>query len=125
MKTRPRVDLAILAVLESGPLHGYAIWETIRNYQIHLIRQHSHLYPKLIALKDDGCLTMHETQHGDAVLMVYTLTLHGHDHLKDLRTDLQASLWVLNSAVQIDTSRSRRAASPAPSPKALLIPPGP
>jgi len=105
MKTRPRGDLAILAVLESGPLHGYAIFETISTYQTDLIRKVAHLYPKLQVLKEEGRVVSREVKNGEDVRVVYTITPSGLTYLTELRNDLEAFQWVCNPVVQSHTGK--------------------
>src|SRR5512140_3345634 len=76
------LDLLLLAVLENGPAHGYAIIETLR------LRSHGSfdlpegtIYPALHRLENDGLLSSLWSENTGRRRRVYQLTTKGQQAL--------------------------------------------
>jgi PadR family transcriptional regulator PadR len=81
--TKGNTQTMILAVLGSGPLHGYAIAREIERRSNGLLTcQEGILYPALRALERKGLVTAHwETQPSGPARKIYTLTEDGQSAL--------------------------------------------
>lgn len=81
--TKGDAPALILAVLEQGPCHGYAIAREIerKSGQLFQMRE-GKLYPALRVLEQDGFIVgQWDTQNGGAARKVYALTEAGREEL--------------------------------------------
>lgn len=75
----------VLAVLEDGPLHGYAIAREIERRSDNALKfKEGTLYPALHALEEQGLVTAEwQRAAGERERKVYTLTPEGHAALAE------------------------------------------
>jgi PadR family transcriptional regulator PadR len=82
------LDMIVLAALGSGPAHGYAVIETIRNNSQGAFNlPEGTIYPALHRLEASGLLSSHwEQSPAGRRRRVYALTRNGRKALTDQRT---------------------------------------
>jgi len=80
------IELAVLAVVATKPLHGYAIIELlkIRSRQVFDLPEGT-VYPTLYRLEQEGCLRSHTMTVGGRSRRVYELTSKGRSSLRQRR----------------------------------------
>ncbi len=72
------LDLLLLAVLEKGPAHGYAVIESLRSHSGGTFDlPEGTVYPALHRLEKDGLLSSHWSQDSGRRRRVYQLTPKG------------------------------------------------
>lgn len=72
------LDLLLLAILESGPAHGYAVVERLRKQSGEVFDlPEGTIYPALHRLEDAGLLVSHWSQAAGRRRRVYQLTPKG------------------------------------------------
>jgi PadR family transcriptional regulator PadR len=80
---RAALDLAVLATLADGPLHGYAIAQDLAAHEFGLLKGGS-LYPVLSRLEDSGSVEATWVEgHGGPGRREYALTDAGRQRLED------------------------------------------
>ncbi len=96
------LDLLLLAVLQSGPLHGYAIVETLRK------RSHGEfdlpegtIYPALHRLEGEGWLDSWWSEETGRRRRVYQLTLRGHQALAMRQQEWQQFTQAVEAVIGI------------------------
>ena len=96
------LDLLLLAVLENGPAHGYAI--------IDMLRRRSHgtfdlpegtIYPALHRLEADGLLDSQWSEEAGRRRRIYALTEKGHKVLAKRQQDWRQFAEAVKSPVGI------------------------
>ena len=81
------LDLMLLAALDSGPRHGYAVIEHIRRSSGgHFDYPEGTVYPALHRLEDDGLLRSAWNDEGGRRRRVYEMTPRGRKALAGRRT---------------------------------------
>ncbi len=81
------LDLILLAALDSGPRHGYAVIEHIRRSSGgHFDYPEGTVYPALHRLEDDGLLHSAWSEDGARRRRVYEMTPRGRKALAGRRT---------------------------------------
>jgi transcriptional regulator len=72
------LDLLLLAILENGPAHGYAIIETLRQRSGGTFDlPEGTIYPALHRLEEDGLLASHWSEDAIRRRRIYQLTQKG------------------------------------------------
>ena len=72
------LDLLLMAILENGPAHGYAIIETLRRRSLGAFDlPEGTIYPALHRLEDDGLLASQWSDEAGRRRRVYSLTEQG------------------------------------------------
>lgn len=83
MDLRGHLDLVVLAALEHGPAHGYALIERLRDRSGgELDFPEGTIYPALYRLEGDGLLTSSWTAAAGRRRRVYSLTRRGRAALR-------------------------------------------
>lgn len=87
MAFRSDLDAVVLAVLESGPKHGYAVLKDLSRHTNGLIKLgEGQLYPTLHKLETSGFVSAEwAAQEGKPARKVYSITPSGKEHLAKLR----------------------------------------
>lgn len=87
MAFRSDLDAVVLAVLESGPKHGYAILKDLFRHTNGLIKLgEGQLYPTLHKLETGGFVSAEwAAQEGKPARKVYSISTTGREHLAKLR----------------------------------------
>jgi PadR family transcriptional regulator, regulatory protein PadR len=96
------LDLLLLAVLERGPSHGYAIIDTLRlssggTFDL----PEGTVYPALHRLEDDGLLKSQWAESGGRRRRIYHLTSKGHLELARRQEDWNRFAQAVNSTVGV------------------------
>ncbi|MBC7806729.1 MAG: PadR family transcriptional regulator [Akkermansiaceae bacterium] len=91
----------ILAVLETAPLHGYAIAREIESRSKDALKMNEgSLYPALRSLEREGFIVgTWETQESGPARRVYTLTESGHGELAEKRARWQSFSEAVNGVL--------------------------
>ena len=97
------LDLLLLAVLESGPAHGYAIIETLRarsggTFDL----PEGTIYPALHRLEGDGLLSSSWSEETARRRRIYCLTLKGRQALARRQGEWQQFARAVNATVGIE-----------------------
>jgi PadR family transcriptional regulator PadR len=99
---RAALDVAVLAALADGPLHGYAIAQDLAAHEFGLLKGGS-LYPVLGRLEDAGALEATWVEgHGGPGRREYALTDAGRQRLDD-----ELAAWQALSKTMAAMSRRR------------------
>ena len=94
------VDLLLLATLRSGPLHGYAVVETLRGASEGAFDlAEGTVYPALYRLEGAGLLTSRWTTSGGRRRRVYRLTRRGREELARERKEWTAFARAIEAVV--------------------------
>ena len=94
------VDLLLLATLRSGPLHGYAVVETLRGASEGAFDlAEGTVYPALYRLEGGGLLTSRWTTSGGRRRRVYRLTRRGREELARERKEWTAFARAIEAVV--------------------------
>lgn len=97
---RGHLDLLLLATLERGPLHGYAIVEAIRNASSGAFDlAEGTVYPALYRLEDGGLLASSWTTAAGRKRRVYRLTRRGRADLDRERQEWSAFAGAVQAVV--------------------------
>jgi DNA-binding PadR family transcriptional regulator len=89
--SRGHVDLLVLAVLRTGPAHGYGIAETLRGRSAGVFDlADGTLYPALYRLERGGLVASRWEEVGGRRRRVYRLTRRGERALERRRGEWQA-----------------------------------
>ena len=82
------LDLLLLAVLERGPAHGYAVIESLRTHSGGAFDlPEGTVYPALHRLEKDGLLSSHWSEDSGRRRRVYQLTPKGVEALSRRRAE--------------------------------------
>lgn len=82
------LDLLLLAVLERGPAHGYAVIESLRTYSGGTFDlPEGTVYPALHRLEKDGLLSSHWSEDSGRRRRIYQLTPKGAEALSRRRME--------------------------------------
>lgn len=73
---RGLLDVVMLRVIHDEPMHGYGVIKTIRK-KFGYLAGPSTIYPRLIELEEEGCLTSEWDITRDRPCKTYTLTGQG------------------------------------------------
>jgi len=97
------LDLLLLAVLENGPAHGYAIIELLRarsggTFDL----PEGTIYPALHRLEEDGLLNSAWSEDAPRRRRVYSLTLKGRRELARRQGEWQQFAKAVNSTVGLE-----------------------
>ena len=97
---RGHLDLLLLATLERGPLHGYAIVEAIRNASSGAFDlAEGTVYPALYRLEAGGLLASSWTSAAGRKRRVYRLTRRGRTDLERERQEWSAFAGAVQAVV--------------------------
>lgn len=97
---RGHLDLLLLATLERGPLHGYAIVEAIRSASSGAFDlAEGTVYPALYRLEAGGLLASSWTTTAGRKRRVYRLTRRGQTALDDQRDEWTAFAGAVQAVV--------------------------
>ncbi len=96
------LDLLLMAVLENGPAHGYAIIETLRRRSEGTFDlPEGTIYPALHRLEDDGLLASHWSEEAGRRRRVYDLTQKGRQALVRRQQEWRQFAKAVDSTVGI------------------------
>ncbi len=97
------LDLLLLAVLENGPAHGYAIIEILRSRSGGTFDlPEGTIYPALHRLEADGLLCSAWSEDGGRKRRTYQLTLKGRQVLARRQGEWQQFARAVNATVGIE-----------------------
>jgi len=94
------LDLLLLAVLESGPSHGYAIIETLRQRSKGTFDlPEGTIYPALHRLEEDGLLKSEWSENSGRRKRIYQLTPKGERFLAKKQSEWREFARAVNATV--------------------------
>ena len=97
------LDLLLLAVLEKGPAHGYAIIESLRTRSGGTFDlPEGTVYPALHRLEKDGLLSSHWSEDSGRRRRVYQLTPRGIESLSRRQAEWRQFSRAVDATVEID-----------------------
>jgi PadR family transcriptional regulator PadR len=96
------LDLLLLAVLESGPAHGYAIIETLRLRSAEVFDlPEGTIYPALHRLEAQGLLASAWSDEAGRRKRIYRLTPKGHEALAQRQQEWRKFSQAVNRTIEI------------------------
>lgn len=96
------LDLLLLAVLENGPAHGYALIESLRQRSGGTFDlPEGTVYPALHRLENDGLLSSHWSQDSGRRRRVYQLTSKGVEALARRQAEWRQFSQAVDAMVEI------------------------
>jgi PadR family transcriptional regulator PadR len=96
------LDLLLLAVLEKGPAHGYAVIESLRTRSGGTFDlPEGTIYPALHRLEKDGLLNSHWSQEGGRRKRIYQLTPKGIEALARRQAEWRQFSQAVSRTVEI------------------------
>jgi DNA-binding PadR family transcriptional regulator len=88
-----QLDLLLLAVLEAGPSHGYAVITALKDRSAgRFDLAEGTVYPSLHRLEMDGLITSHADRVNGRSRRVYSLTPRGHRALAHGRAEFEQTV---------------------------------
>jgi DNA-binding PadR family transcriptional regulator len=97
------LDLLLLAVLENGPAHGYAIIEILRARSGGTFNlPEGTIYPALHRLEEDGLLSSSWSEDAARKRRIYSLTLKGRQALARRQGEWLQFACAVNATVGIE-----------------------
>lgn len=88
------LEIHVLKLLDEKPIHGYAIITAIKKrFGVYL--GPSTIYPLLVKLNHDGCITSEWNMNAKRPKKVYTLTPKGKAFLETSQIDLKLAVQTL------------------------------
>ena len=99
------LDLLLLAVLENGPAHGYAIIETLRLRSSDVFDlPEGTIYPALHRLESQGLLTSAWSEDSTRRKRIYRLTLKGKEALAQRQQEWRKFSQAVNATIEIQSA---------------------
>src|SRR5689334_18599 len=96
------LDMLILAVLEAGPAHGYAVIETLRRRSDNTFDlPEGTIYPALHRLEGQGLLSSSWSDDSGRRKRIYRLTPKGREALARRQQEWRAFSRAINSTIGI------------------------
>ena len=96
------LDLLLLAVLEKGPAHGYALIESLRSRSGGTFDlPEGTVYPALHRLEKDGLLSSHWSQDSGRRRRVYQLTPKGVETLARRQAEWRQFSQAMEATIEI------------------------
>ena len=96
------LDLLLLAVLENGPAHGYAMIETLRLRSAEVFDlPEGTIYPALHRLEAQGLLASAWSDDAGRRKRIYRLTPKGHEALAQRQQEWRKFSQAVNKTIEI------------------------
>lgn len=96
------LDLLLLAVLQNGPAHGYAIIETLRLRSAEVFNlPEGTIYPALHRLEGQGLLASDWSEDTGRRKRIYRLTPKGHEALAQRQQEWRKFSQAINATIEI------------------------
>lgn len=96
------LDLLLLAVLQNGPAHGYAIIETLRLRSADVFDlPEGTIYPALHRLEEQGLLASSWSEDAGRRKRIYRLTPKGHEALAQRQQEWRKFSQAINTTIGI------------------------
>jgi len=101
MAYKLEMEALVLSALESGPLHGYRIGQSIKVRSQGLLKLgDNQIYPTLHRLELEGFICAEwQPQEGKPSRKVYSLTESGHGRLAERRKELEKYIAAFSTAM--------------------------
>ncbi len=94
------LDLLLLAVLENGPAHGYAVIEMLRNRSGGAFDlPEGTIYPALHRLEEAGLLSSHWSEEGGRRRRIYQITQKGKQTLARHQQEWRQFAQAVNATI--------------------------